>query len=411
MKVVKAVQFGIEPDSRLIDLLATFREMVNEAIRVGIETGARSLYRLRNAVYYDFKAKYGLHSHYAYSACEVAYNILRKHRKWGRRPVAKHLMMKLDSESYWVNHLLLRIPTKPGEYLFIQLHGGDYQLSQLDDPSVKRGSVTITPEKVAVTVTRQVEATTTGGAVAYDINLKNVTGVSSKATVPMRYDTSELPRIRAQYREVVSHFRRDDDRVSKRIRSKYGAKEKFKTRALLHKISKDIVSHARENKLTIVLERLKYLRTKHTRQRFESKRTREGLNKWPYRILQHMIEYKARWAEVPLAYVNPANSSKRCCVCGEINSGLTTERAWKCPKCGATLDRDVNAPINLLTTFLKGHETLRFGADWLADEAMKRKVVAMTSAESMSASRREVGRIVAQLGRQNRGLAWREQVQ
>ena len=46
-------------------------------------------------------------------------------------------------------------------------------------------------------------------------------------------------------------------------------------------------------------------------------------------------------------YVSPAYTSKRCNVCGAINRTLKlTERSWLCP-CGAKLDRDLNAAINI----------------------------------------------------------------
>jgi len=41
-------------------------------------------------------------------------------------------------------------------------------------------------------------------------------------------------------------------------------------------------------------------------------------------------------------------SSKRCHVCGYINDDLQmSDRAWKCPNCGAEHDRDENGAINI----------------------------------------------------------------
>ena len=42
-------------------------------------------------------------------------------------------------------------------------------------------------------------------------------------------------------------------------------------------------------------------------------------------------------------------SSKSCSGCGCINNNLKlTDRIWLCPNCGLTLDRDLNAAINIL---------------------------------------------------------------
>lgn len=41
-------------------------------------------------------------------------------------------------------------------------------------------------------------------------------------------------------------------------------------------------------------------------------------------------------------------SSKLCCHCGYVNSGLTlSDRIWVCPSCGETILRDINAAINI----------------------------------------------------------------
>ena len=48
-------------------------------------------------------------------------------------------------------------------------------------------------------------------------------------------------------------------------------------------------------------------------------------------------------------------SSKSCSNCGNINNNLKlTDRIWLCPSCGLTLDRDLNAAINI---FKKGFGT------------------------------------------------------
>ena len=38
-----------------------------------------------------------------------------------------------------------------------------------------------------------------------------------------------------------------------------------------------------------------------------------------------------------------------CSACGHIENGMTLEvRSWRCPRCGAMHDRDVNAAVNIL---------------------------------------------------------------
>ncbi len=75
-----------------------------------------------------------------------------------------------------------------------------------------------------------------------------------------------------------------------------------------------------------------------------------GLQKASLGMLKNMIKYKCKlygktFIEVPRYYP----SSQICHVCGYRNTDLTIkERNWQCPNCGANLDRDLNASINIL---------------------------------------------------------------
>jgi len=63
---------------------------------------------------------------------------------------------------------------------------------------------------------------------------------------------------------------------------------------------------------------------------------------------RRQIEYKAAWSGSEVFVADRFfPSSKTCHVCGTINNNLTlSDRVWTCD-CGAALDRDVNAAINL----------------------------------------------------------------
>jgi IS605 OrfB family transposase len=84
----------------------------------------------------------------------------------------------------------------------------------------------------------------------------------------------------------------------------------------LHRVSTLIVEKARANKEAIVLERLKGIRYAHQRGNGEGKARRRRIALWPFRQLQSYIDYKAKWAGVPVGYVSPAYTSKKCHVCG-----------------------------------------------------------------------------------------------
>jgi putative transposase len=62
----------------------------------------------------------------------------------------------------------------------------------------------------------------------------------------------------------------------------------------------------------------------------------------------NMLSYKAESAGSRLVFVNPANTTKKCSGCGETVIKELWERQHDCPSCGLSIDRDLNAALNIL---------------------------------------------------------------
>ena len=342
--VVKGVKFGYDPTPQTLDLLSTFRDMVNDAIRICLDEKTRGRLNLRNRIYRDFRNRYGVTSCLPYSVAEVAWSIAKKHKRWHRRPYAKRLMFKMDAAKFSLNYSILSLPFKKGERVLIPLRYAEYQRSFLMDKTLKKGSVTMTESCIVIAFSKEIAATDPSRRVGYDLNEKSIIG--SDGT---RHDLSEVARLHTLYGVRRSKFyeRHPDDR---RVKKKFASsrREKERVSQALHRISTLIVEKARANKEAIVLERLKGIRCAHKRGNGEGTARRRRIALWPFRQLQSYIEYKARWAGVPLEYVSAAYTSKTCHICGYINRSLKlTDRSWLCPQCGAMLDRDLNAAINI----------------------------------------------------------------
>ena len=110
--------------------------MCNDAIRIAIKEKPKSRFRLIKQAYQRLK-EYGLHTHYILSACEVAFTTYsNKDRK--ANPYVKRAFLKITSQSYRLDHLILRIPTKrPRDYIYLTLQASDYHLSLIDDPTLR----------------------------------------------------------------------------------------------------------------------------------------------------------------------------------------------------------------------------------------------------------------------------------
>ena len=83
-----------------------------------------------------------------------------------------------------------------------------------------------------------------------------------------------------------------------------------------------------------------------------SKRRRLHLSKYIYdagwNTLINLTTYKARLHGSQVIKVNPAYTTQTCSSCGHKVPKSLHDRIHKCPFCGATLDRDYNASINIL---------------------------------------------------------------
>jgi IS605 OrfB family transposase len=344
VKSVKAVRFSYNPTPETRELLRTFRMMVNHAIRIGLDENIKGRFKLRNRIYREFRQRYGVLSGYPYSVAEVAWSILKKNRRWHRRPSASRLMLKMESAKYSLDYGMLGLPSKKGERVLIPLQYGDYQRSFLADETLKRGSVTMTDSEVFVAFSKETATIAPLRKIGYDLNHKSIVGSDGA-----RFDLSEVARLHTEYGVRRSEFyeRHPKDR---RLKKKFASSRREKERIgqTLNRVSKKIVEKAVQGGEAIVLERLKGIRKRHQRGDGRGRDSRRRANLWPFRQLQQQIAYKAAWAGIQVEFVNPWNTSKACSNCHHVNKALkVNERSWLCPFCGCQLDRDLNAAVNI----------------------------------------------------------------
>jgi putative transposase len=344
VKAVKGVKFGYQQTPKTKELLTAFRDMVNDAIRICLTENIKGRLKLRDRIYRELQDRYGVVSRFPYSVAEVAWSIVKKHKRWHRRPYARKSMLKMDAANFSLNYSVLSLPFKKSERVLVPLRYGEYQRSFLMDASLKRGSVTMTESSVVIAFSKEAPSAEQSRNIGYDLNEKSI--VASDGT---RYDLGEVARLHTLYgcrRSEFSERHPHDRRLRKRFAG--SRREKDRTRQLLHHVSTLIVEKSRANNEAIILERLKGIRYAHQRGNGEGRSRRRRISLWPFRQLQSYIDYKALWAGVPIEYVSPSYTSKTCSRCGSVNRKLRlTERSWLCPKCGAMLDRDLNAAVNI----------------------------------------------------------------
>jgi putative transposase len=385
MQAFKTVQIPYEPTGAVVNLLESFRGMVNYCIAIGLEKNVSSRFKLQNETY-GHLGEFGLHSWYRLSAIEVATAILKNYRKAKRRhqyakiPHATKLIAKLGNQGYKVVDGKLRLPIKPREYFFISIHKRATRF--LTDATLKLGSVTLTDCMVSVAFSKDIVVDEPNNYTAYDTNERSIDGVRTGEGGKLIVESHDLARVseaRHGYFERVRKIQAkysQDKRVSKKIQRKWFTNQNNRVNAVLHQVSSAIVKQARNNKQGIILEDLRHIRNSVNKKVFgvnkyngktqtisiHSKMLKRRLNSWNFRKLQDFIEYKALWDGVKAVKANPRNTSRICAVCGCVVQDPKA-RILEC--CG--LSRHVNACLNLLKT---QDETLRFSVDRFALVAM-----------------------------------------
>jgi putative transposase len=387
MQAFKTVQIPYEPTGTVINLLETFRNMVNYCVDVGLEKNVSSRFRLQDEVYHHL-GEYGLHTWYGLSAIEAATAILKNYRKAKRRcryvraPHASKLMAKLGNQGYRVVDGKLRIPIKPKEYFYIHLH--KRVRCFLSDAALKLGSVTLTACKVSVTFSKNVEVDEPRNYTGYDTNERSIDRASISEDgelIVENHDLSMVSQIRHGYFErvrIVQAKYSRDRRVARKIQKRWFTNQNNKVNTILHQVTSAIVTEASNNRQGIILEDLKGIRNSVNKKvltvnKFNAKTQmisrhprmlKRRLNSWSFQKLQGFIEYKAIWDGVKVVKVSPRNTSRIGAICGCV---MQDPKAKTLECCGT--NRHVNACLNLLST---QDETLRFSVDRSARVAVIR---------------------------------------
>jgi len=362
--VIKAVSQNYEPSGELLSLLDAFRLMTNSCIRIGLEEGVTSLKSLSLKAYHRLRG-FDVPSYYKLCAISHAVGILRSYRRASRSdkkpkiPFSSRPML-VTCYGFKIVGDKLRLPLRPSRCLWIALN--HHTVQTLSAPGLSVRSVCVTTRTVGIAFSKEVVETKPEGLIGMDRNLDNVTVASSDGSSQI-YDLSKATEIKARYREVRSHFKRNDVRVRRCIFSKYGKTERCRVTQLIHLVSKDMVRQAKARRFGIAMEKLTGIRRLYRKGKGQGRDYRFRMNSWSYGELQKQIDYKARWEGIKVVYVAARGTSAKCSTCGsKLNPN--GRRTLYCPKCSISVDRDLNAAKNILA------RGLRFGPIALPSEAM-----------------------------------------
>ena len=187
----------------------------------------------------------------------------------------------------------------------------------------------------------------TDNAVAIDLGIKDFVITSDGEVFDnLHFKKSQSNKIKRLQRQLSRKQKGSNNRNKARIRlAKTYKKINDKKQYYLHQVSNTLIN---ENQV-ICMEDL------NVKGMLKNHKLAESIQEMNFGEFKRILEYKAKWYNRKIVYVDRFYpSSKTCHNCGYINKQLKlNDRQWVCPQCGAVIERDYNAALNILDEGLR----------------------------------------------------------
>jgi putative transposase len=177
-------------------------------------------------------------------------------------------------------------------------------------------------------------------AVGVDFGLNSLVALSDGTLI-------EAPR---SYRNAESRLRRVQRSLSRKRRgSRNREKARLRVASVCEKVANQRRDYAYKTARSIVnrYERV-YVEDLKIANMVKDRRLGKSIGDAGWGMLRNALTYMAKMSEGVTAFVSPRGTSQTCSRCGAYVEKDLSVRVHRCPWCGLTIDRDVNAALNVL---------------------------------------------------------------
>lgn len=197
-----------------------------------------------------------------------------------------------------------------------------------------------------------------GTSVGIDLGIKELAVASHQKqmiTVPNINKTDEVRRLEKNLRHLQRSVSRKYEAAKKRTgryeKSNNILKEEEKIRRLHHRldcIRQNHVHQATHYFVSLLPERI-VMEDLNVTGMMKNRHLSKAIGQQGFAEFRRQIAYKSDWNGIETVYADRFYpSSKTCSVCGHIKPDLKlSDRTYVCSACGAVIDRDFNAAVNL----------------------------------------------------------------
>ena len=182
-------------------------------------------------------------------------------------------------------------------------------------------------------------------AVGVDLGLNSLVALSDGTLI-------EAPR---SYRNAESRLRSVQRSLSRKRR---GSKNREKARRRVASVCERVANRRRDyayKTARMIVNRYErvYVEDLNVQSMMGNRGLSKSLGDAGWGMLRNALTYMAERSEGVTVFVNPRNTSQLCSRCGAYVRKDLSMRVHRCPECGLTIDRDVNAALNVLKRGLK----------------------------------------------------------
>ena len=324
----------------LLETQETFNAACNYVSNVAFNNKVFGKFRLQKFVYKNLREQFGLSAQMAVRA------IAKVSESYKTDKDACHVFKPHSAIVYdqrilsWKELNRVSILTLRGRTV-IPICIGDYQATRIDR-KVSQTDLLFRNGKFYLALIIDVPEPVVDipiGDVGVDLGVNNL-AVDSDGEF---YSGKDVDNVRERIDNLKSDLQSKGTKSAKHHLKKLSGKESRFRRSVNHRISKQLVSKAKDTHRCIALEDLGGIGETTVR---HSQRRRHKA--WAFFQLRSFIEYKAKVAGVMVRFVDPRYTSQECPECHHISkSNRKSQSKFICQHCGYSLHADIVGAINI----------------------------------------------------------------
>ncbi|MFZ8822746.1 MAG: RNA-guided endonuclease InsQ/TnpB family protein [Desulfurococcales archaeon] len=369
--MIEATRTVVVPSVRLTEKkLEVFRELEDlykqvliELVDYGFRSNIDSFTRLKRDKYHELRGKLPqLPSHYIHTTCQDASTRIKSFNKLKKKGLAKSEKPVVNDVSIWLDdHLWKRIgyttiliythkgwvsvELAPHKLYWRYINGGWVLRTQIKlkiDYECKRLLIYFVFAK-----TINVDENSAKHVISVDVNENNVAVEVLDKVYILETGIKKITIGYARYREAVQSVK-GNGYASRAIHGR----ERKRKRDIRLKIANIIANTAKNLNAIVVLEKLPKQCPRNMIRDVRDSALRHRIYQAGFRGMVKAVEKKCLEKGVPVAKIDPRNTSSKCPFCGSKLMRGDAPRQLKCSRCGFKAGRDIIAVLNLERKYL-----------------------------------------------------------